>query len=51
MRWTAPALGLGAFAAALIALALDRGRMHGDATLQWRAAGSALTPLSASRRG
>jgi general secretion pathway protein N len=27
-------------------LSLERGRMDGDATLQWRAAGSALTPLS-----
>jgi general secretion pathway protein N len=27
-------------------LALERGRMDGDATLQWRAAGSALTPVS-----
>lgn len=27
-------------------LSLERGRMDGDATLQWRAAGSALTPIS-----
>jgi general secretion pathway protein N len=27
-------------------LSLERGRMDGDATLQWRAAGSALTPVS-----
>jgi general secretion pathway protein N len=27
-------------------LSLERGRMEGDATLQWRAAGSALTPIS-----
>jgi len=27
-------------------LALEPGRMQGDATLQWRAAGSALTPVS-----
>jgi general secretion pathway protein N len=27
-------------------LALEHGRMEGDATLQWRAAGSALTPIS-----
>ncbi len=27
-------------------LSLERGRVHGDATLQWRAAGSALTPVS-----
>lgn len=27
-------------------LILERGRMDGDATLQWRAAGSALTPIS-----
>jgi general secretion pathway protein N len=27
-------------------LSLEHGRMHGDATLQWRAAGSALTPIS-----
>jgi general secretion pathway protein N len=27
-------------------LALERGRVEGDATLQWRAAGSALTPIS-----
>jgi general secretion pathway protein N len=27
-------------------LSLGRGRMDGDATLQWRAAGSALTPVS-----
>jgi general secretion pathway protein N len=27
-------------------LSLERGRMHGDATLQWHAAGSALTPIS-----
>lgn len=27
-------------------LSVERGRMEGDATLQWRAAGSALTPLS-----
>lgn len=27
-------------------LSLERGRMDGDATLRWRAAGSALTPLS-----
>jgi general secretion pathway protein N len=27
-------------------LTLERGRMNGDATLQWRAAGSALTPVS-----
>jgi len=27
-------------------LALERGRMEGDATLQWRAAGSAMTPIS-----
>lgn len=27
-------------------LSLERGRVDGDATLQWRAAGSALTPIS-----
>ncbi|OGA70070.1 MAG: hypothetical protein A3G81_26205 [Betaproteobacteria bacterium RIFCSPLOWO2_12_FULL_65_14] len=27
-------------------LSLEHGRMHGDATLQWRGAGSALTPIS-----
>ena len=27
-------------------LSLERGRMDGDATLQWRSAGSALTPIS-----
>jgi general secretion pathway protein N len=27
-------------------LSLERGRIDGDATLQWRAAGSALTPIS-----
>jgi len=27
-------------------LSLERGRMDGDATLQWRTAGSALTPIS-----
>jgi general secretion pathway protein N len=27
-------------------LSLERGRMDGDATLQWRSAGSALTPVS-----
>jgi general secretion pathway protein N len=27
-------------------LSLERGRIEGDATLQWRAAGSALTPVS-----
>ncbi|MEX2239373.1 MAG: type II secretion system protein N [Burkholderiales bacterium] len=27
-------------------LSFERGQMHGDATLQWRAAGSALTPIS-----
>jgi len=27
-------------------LSLEHGRMHGDATLQWRGAGSALTPVS-----
>lgn len=27
-------------------LSLEDGRMHGDATLQWRGAGSALTPIS-----
>ncbi len=27
-------------------LSVERGRMEGDATLRWRAAGSALTPLS-----
>jgi len=27
-------------------LSVERGRMDGDATLQWRAAGSALTPIS-----
>jgi general secretion pathway protein N len=27
-------------------ISIERGRVDGDATLQWRAAGSALTPLS-----